>query len=144
MAGEMYFAVNEIRHGEGVDGDGNPNVRVFMPGEQVTGLDVETMKSLWNAGVLTQVDPTARPADDRDARIRELEAQVNQLKAEAEAAAATADETEAAAKRTAEEIPGAGSMFTATNATAARDLEGTKATEGSAGEPVEDDEEPTE
>jgi hypothetical protein len=80
MASKQYYAVNEIRHGEPDGG-----MTVFAPGQQVSGLPKEAMVALWEAGVLEERDPSARPADDRDARIVELEKELAAMRAEKEA-----------------------------------------------------------
>lgn len=74
---KQYFAVNEIRHGN-PDGE----LVVFAPGQQVKGLDKDTMIALWEAGVLTEVDPDAVPRDHRDDEIARLQAELDALKAE--------------------------------------------------------------
>jgi len=85
---KTYHAINRIRHGMGSDGE-----QVFEPGEQVKGLDKDTMLDLWNAGVLEERDSDAQAAamDERDKRIAELEAQLEAAKAEA--AKADAEQT---------------------------------------------------
>lgn len=92
---KTYHAINRIRHGMGSDGE-----QVFEPGEQVKGLDKDTMLDLWNAGVLEERDSDAQAAamDERDKRIAELEAQLEAAKAEAAEAAK-------AAKADAEQTP---------------------------------------
>jgi hypothetical protein len=126
---KSYHAVNRIEHG----GEGG-ELTVFEPGDQVTGLSKDEMLNLWNAGVLEERDSDARPKDDRDARIADLEKQIEDLRAAQE----SEPEMEAAAERPLEEIPGAGTLFTATNATAAKDLEGTKADPKATGPGEED------
>ena len=91
---KQYYAANRIEHGK-EDGE----VVVFEPGDQVTGLSKDDMVSLWQAGALTEVDPNARPKDDRDARIQELEKQL----ADAKAAQAAEAEEAAVVERPADE-----------------------------------------
>jgi hypothetical protein len=79
---KQYFAVNQIRHGQ-PDGD----LIVFEPGQQVTGLDKDVMVALWQAGVLTEVNPDEVPKDHRDDEIARLQAELAALKAEKEAEA---------------------------------------------------------
>jgi len=89
---KQYYARSEIQHGTEDGG-----LKVFAVGDQVTGLNKDQMVALWNAGVLSEVDPAARPADDRDARIAELEKQIaelNMAKAAAEAEPVPAAVTE--------------------------------------------------
>jgi hypothetical protein len=83
MTTKQYYARTEIQHGEADGG-----LKVFAVGTQVSGLTKEAMVALWNAGVLTEVDPSARPADDRDDRIAQLEAQIAELTAKKTAAEA--------------------------------------------------------
>jgi hypothetical protein len=83
MTTKQYYARSEIQHGE-ADG----KVTVFAVGQQVTGLPKDAMIALWNAGVLTEVDPSQRPADDRDDRIAQLEARIAELNAQKAAAEA--------------------------------------------------------
>ena len=83
MTTKQYYARSEIQHGE-ADG----KVTVFAVGQQVTGLPKDAMIALWNAGVLTEVDPSQRPADDRDDRIAQLEAQIAELNRQKTAAEA--------------------------------------------------------
>lgn len=78
---KQYYAVNRIRVGRAPEED-----LVFEPDQQVTGLDKDQMIELWNAGVLREVDPDNTPADARDVRIAQLEAQIAQLEAEKQAA----------------------------------------------------------
>lgn len=80
-----YYALNKILHGQGPDDE-----LVFMPGDRVTGLSKEAMVALWEAGSLEERDPDARPKDDRDDKIKELEAELERLKAEQMAAATAA------------------------------------------------------
>lgn len=80
---KRYRAVNQIRHG--VAGQEEP--MIFQPGQDVTGLSKDAMVSLWEAGVLEEYDPDARPKDDRDDRIAALEKQIADLEAEKKAAA---------------------------------------------------------
>jgi hypothetical protein len=83
----QYYARTKIQHGF-VGGD----TKTFEVGDQVEGLSKEDMVSLWEAGALTEVDPNARPQDDRDERIAQLEKELgdlkNQQREDAEAAAA--------------------------------------------------------
>jgi hypothetical protein len=70
---KQYFALNKIEHGD----------TVFMPGDVVEGLTKEQMVALWEADVLTEVDPDQQPPDARDNKIADLEKQIAQLKADA-------------------------------------------------------------
>jgi hypothetical protein len=53
-----FVAVTRIEHGEDTD-QGN-KVMIFEPGDEVTGLSKETMRELWDAGALSQVDTGSR------------------------------------------------------------------------------------
>jgi hypothetical protein len=53
---KQYRALSNIEHGEEVE-DGNQITR-FPFGSIVEGLDKDTMKTLWDAGVLEEVDTT--------------------------------------------------------------------------------------
>jgi hypothetical protein len=90
---KQYFAVNQIQFGQ-PDGE----IKVFEPGDKVEGLSKDQMIELWAAGVLREVDPNARPADDRDAEIERLKTQIAALEAEKAAAVeAAVEEPEAPA-----------------------------------------------
>jgi hypothetical protein len=140
----QYRAVNRIEHGTGgYDDKGKPNVQVFNPGDEVTGLDEDTMKQLWDAGVLQAWDPSDRPEDDRDVRIRELEAQIKALREEKKSDDQEHDEDNPdPVNRDPQDIPGVGSLPTPNTAEAAADLAGTSATEGKSAAPGGD--QPTE
>lgn len=74
----MTVALTEIRHGE-ADG----KVTVYAPGEDVSGLDEDTLKELEEAGVVG--DPTPVPKEEADALTEEndeLKAKVAELEAE--------------------------------------------------------------
>jgi hypothetical protein len=79
---KQYYALTKILHGEGAAGE-----QEFKPGDLVTGLSKDAMVALWQAGALEERDPDARPKDDRDERIKELEAQLEDLKREQAVAA---------------------------------------------------------
>jgi len=84
MAKQTYHAVNIIRVGVAGEED-----KVFMPGDEVTGLSVDHMKELWNAGSLEARDAAAsQAADEKDAEIANLREQIAALEAEKAAAAA--------------------------------------------------------
>jgi len=85
---KQYLAVNKIQFGTGGrDERGNPEVKVFEPGQQVVGLSPEQMKELWNAGVLQEFDPDNVARDHRDDEIERLKAQIAALEADKQAAA---------------------------------------------------------
>lgn len=78
----MTVALTEIRHGE-EDGQ----ITVYAPGEDVSGLDEDTLKQLEEAGVVG--DPTPVPKEEADALVAEndeLKEQVEALKAQLAAA----------------------------------------------------------
>lgn len=56
---KKYRALSNIEHGEEVE-DGNQITR-FPHGSIVEGLDKDTMKSLWDAGVLEEVEDVPAP-----------------------------------------------------------------------------------
>jgi hypothetical protein len=47
-----FYAQNRIEHGVADDDGMQKEVKVFEPGDEVTGLDKTVMKSLWDASVL--------------------------------------------------------------------------------------------
>lgn len=52
---DKFYAVTQINYGtrtEDGSRDGKYEKKVFKPGDHVTGLPPEEMKSLWNAGAL--------------------------------------------------------------------------------------------
>jgi hypothetical protein len=55
-----FKALSNIQHGT-EDKDGTPIIMEFPHGSIVEGLDKDTMKKLWDAGVLEQVDETPLP-----------------------------------------------------------------------------------
>jgi len=97
-----YYAVNRIVHGVG-----GGEEQVFEPGDKVSGLTKEEMVALWEAGVLEERDPNAvGPADARDDRIAQLEAELAAVQAEKAAAEAAASESEGpVAEEVPEEVP---------------------------------------
>jgi hypothetical protein len=113
---KRYRAINQIRFGK-EDG----KVETFEPGQDVVGLKKDDMVALWNAGVLEEYDPDARPKDDRDDRIAALEAQIASLEAEKAAEADAAVEE----PRDPETVPGVGSLPTPNTGEAAADMEDT-------------------
>ena len=57
---KQYYAATKIKFGKRTENDtaeGKYESKVFEPGDKVTGLDVEDMKGLWNAGALTDQAP---------------------------------------------------------------------------------------
>jgi uncharacterized Zn finger protein len=54
---KVYKAVTRIKHGK----EGGEVVE-FAPGDRVTGLTKEEMKSLWDAGALEQAEVEVTPA----------------------------------------------------------------------------------
>lgn len=111
---KSYYAVNTIRHGVGGE------VKVFEPGDQVTGLSKDEMVALWEAGVLEERDPSKPAPDERDAEIERLKAQIEALEAEKKAAAEAKDEE----PREVTEVPGMGGA-TPNTSQAAADMVGT-------------------
>jgi hypothetical protein len=100
---KQYFAVNRIVHGNGDAGES-----VFEPGQQVTGLSKDAMVSLWNAGVLREIDPEAEStvtADERDQRIADLEQQLAEARSLQVQPAPSAEEP---TEREPEDVPGGG------------------------------------
>lgn len=68
MAGKFY-AVTRIKHGKRTENDtaeGKYEQTVFEPGDEVTGLSKEDMKSLWNAGALEQREADKQESEDKD------------------------------------------------------------------------------
>jgi hypothetical protein len=53
---KAYRALSRIEHGVADDQGNQVDEKVFPYGSIVSGLSKETMKSLWDAGVLEQVD----------------------------------------------------------------------------------------
>jgi hypothetical protein len=109
---KQFRALSNIQHGE-EGGDGSITQYVFPFGSVVEGLDKDTMKSLWDAGVLEEVD-TAEPTvtktvttatkDGKPVNEKSDAQKAKDLKADEDAKAkAEADEKKAAADKEAEE-----------------------------------------
>jgi hypothetical protein len=57
---KKFYATTNIKHGSRIeDGsqDGKVEEKTFAPDDEVTGLSPEDMKTLWQAGALTQDEP---------------------------------------------------------------------------------------
>jgi len=59
-----WYAVTDIRHGE--EKDGKNVLTTFAPGQKVTGLDVDTMKTLFGNGAISKTRPDWIPDEDED------------------------------------------------------------------------------
>jgi len=71
----QFWATTKIKFGKRAeDGsqEGKYESKVFEPGDEVTGLSKEDMKSLWDAGALTQTRPEGQEdsseGDDEEAK----------------------------------------------------------------------------
>lgn len=53
---KVYRALSNIRHGVAGEDGAQTELREFPYGAVVQGLDTDTMKRLWDAGVLEEVD----------------------------------------------------------------------------------------
>jgi hypothetical protein len=58
-----FKALSQIKHGVADSSGEQVDVRVFEVGDKVEGLDKKSMKALWDAGVLEQVDEVASKKD---------------------------------------------------------------------------------
>ena len=76
-----YVAMSQIRVGRAPEED-----MVFEAGDVVTGLTKDQMVALWNAEVISEQKEVDKVADERDAKIAELEQELATMRAAAAAA----------------------------------------------------------
>ena len=65
---KQYYAATKIKFGKRTENDtaeGKYESKVFEPGDKVTGLDVEDMKGLWNAGASSGLYRRVRRRSDK-------------------------------------------------------------------------------
>jgi hypothetical protein len=107
---KAYKALSNIDHGEGSDPQtGAPLGKYFAYGELVVGLDSDTMKQLWDAGVLEEVDVPDVLVKDAEDKQRAADDERARAAAEQQASSGdTSEQTKQPAAETRQPSPPAG------------------------------------